>query len=103
MASLFALNCSAVSRLKQTWAEIKDKALEKFNQLNSVMDPKKNFKNYREALSTCIKNNSTCVPFLGVILSDFTFFDDGNPDTIDDELINFVKSRMVENNFVFSL
>lgn len=97
MAILVALNCHAVARLKQTWQQFGKNRLqsEQFNTLNTLMDPKKSYKNYRMALNTCIENKFTCVPFLGVILSDFTFFDDANADLTEEETVNFQKFRMV--------
>lgn len=59
------------------------------------MDPKRNFKNYREAMATCAAKKITCVPFLGIVLTDFTFLDDGNPDMEEDDFINWQKVRLI--------
>lgn len=75
---------------------MKDKYKEKFEQLNQFVEPNRNFKNLRQAISLCLKTGSTAIPFIGVILSDFTFFDDGNPDFVEEKVINFLKYRMVK-------
>lgn len=53
-------------------------SMEKFKQLTELMDPKKSFKNYRKCVEECFSSNHFYLPFLGVALSDFTFFDEGN-------------------------
>lgn len=46
---------------------------------------------HREALS---HSAPPCIPYLGVHLSDLTFIEDGNPDTIRG-LVNFTKRRFL--------
>ena len=85
---------------------------EKFEELNSVMDPQGHFANYRACLGKAMKEGLPCVPFLGtkmityrnniligVCLSDFTFIDEGNSDTIDEDLVNFMKIRMMNHEY----
>lgn len=70
--------------------------------MNSVMDPQGHFANYRAALAKALKDAQPCVPFLGVSLSDFTFIDEGNTDTIENkgnQLINFMKVRMMAQEY----
>ncbi len=62
-----------------------------FKELTDLAEPKKNFKNYRQSLSERLAQQQPCIPFLGVILSDFTFLDDGNSSEVEGDLINFVK------------
>lgn len=87
------LNCSAVSRLKLTWEEVaKEKVCpEKIMELTS---PQSNFSAYRNALR---KVNGPSIPYLGQYLSDLTFIEDGNNDTLDNGYVNFEKCTMVAN------
>lgn len=105
MEVISSLHSAAISRLKQSWAVLyflvvcilipkkllPSNILENFSTLNQLMTPNENFKPYREA----IKNSSgTCIPYLGLWLSDLTFIDDGNPDNLDSGLLNFEKVSM---------
>jgi len=51
MQILSGLNNSAVKRLKSTWEAVGDRAKKKMQELESLMNPQSNFKNYRTALS----------------------------------------------------
>mmetsp|Transcript_14885 Transcript_14885/g.20793 ORF Transcript_14885/g.20793 Transcript_14885/m.20793 type:complete len:772 (-) Transcript_14885:1494-3809(-) len=99
MEVLVALNSSSISRLKLSWEVVSSSVKEKFEELNSVMDPQGHFANYRACLSKAMKDGLPCVPFLGVCLSDFTFIDEGNSDTIDEDLINVMKIRMMNHEY----
>jgi len=69
--------------------------LDKFKLLNKLMSPKKNYKRYRDFHSA---SKPPFVPFLGVFLTDFTFIDESNPDTLEDgTIINFQKMRMLHD------
>lgn len=57
------------------------------------MDPCKNYKLYREHISSILNSNNPCIPFMGVYLSDLLFIEEGNPDN-KDEKINFEKRIM---------
>eukprot|EP01133_Synstelium_polycarpum_P007760 gene7760-9102_t len=98
MAIYAGISHSAVVRLKWT-----KKILPKVNQkilqdLEKLMENDENFKNYRTELKTI---TTPCIPFLGLILSDMTFIQEGNPDYIGvDETswsLNFTKLKMVYN------
>jgi len=88
------LNCSAVNRLKLTWEEVsKDRgtAPEKVMALTS---PQSNFSAYRTALRNAAV---PVIPYLGQYLSDLTFIEDGNSDTLENGYVNFEKCTMVAN------
>jgi len=63
-----------------------------------------NFGKYREALLqiTAEENSGPCIPFLGLILRDLTFLNDGNPKKFKGDLYNFNKLRRIGET-IFSL
>eukprot|EP00002_Diphylleia_rotans_P038559 TRINITY_DN8793_c0_g4_i1.p1 TRINITY_DN8793_c0_g4~~TRINITY_DN8793_c0_g4_i1.p1 ORF type:complete len:1087 (+),score=223.15 TRINITY_DN8793_c0_g4_i1:44-3304(+) len=85
---------SAVHRLKFTREILRKGVVEIQEELENLMSPEGSYKNYREDIHTV---NPPCVPFLGVYLRDLVFIEDGNPDTVGDNLINFQKRRFVYN------
>lgn len=80
--------------------------------LTQLMCPNDNFKHYREAVKMA---KPTCIAYLGrdflfnywnifdlgLWLQDLTFIDDGNPDNLENGLINFEKARMVGKRLYF--
>ena len=87
------LNCSAVSRLKFTWEELsKDKVSPE--KVMALTSPQSNFSAYRTALRNA---PVPVIPYLGQYLSDLTFIEDGNPDTLENGYVNFEKCTMVAN------
>ncbi|CAI4045666.1 hypothetical protein SKDZ_12G0410 [Saccharomyces kudriavzevii ZP591] len=77
-AIISALYSSPIYRLEKTWLVVMPQTRDLMHSLNRLMDPKKNFINYRKELKSL--HNVPCVPFFGVYLSDLTFTDSGNPD-----------------------
>jgi son of sevenless-like protein len=70
------------------------KLRKQLEQLREVTHPDKNFAKLREHVHN---SNPPIIPYLGTYLSDLTFIDDGNPNTIVEdgiELINFFKQRL---------
>eukprot|EP01094_Clydonella_sp_ATCC50884_P020725 TRINITY_DN4364_c0_g1_i1.p1 TRINITY_DN4364_c0_g1~~TRINITY_DN4364_c0_g1_i1.p1 ORF type:complete len:880 (-),score=376.47 TRINITY_DN4364_c0_g1_i1:260-2899(-) len=95
MGVVTGLNISAITRLKFTMGEVDSKLLAHFKRLESTMDPSSSFKNYRKAVRAAMM---PALPYLGVYLTDLTFIEDGNPDTLDVggvEQINFGKRKMI--------
>eukprot|EP01094_Clydonella_sp_ATCC50884_P000326 TRINITY_DN10254_c0_g1_i1.p1 TRINITY_DN10254_c0_g1~~TRINITY_DN10254_c0_g1_i1.p1 ORF type:complete len:413 (+),score=99.89 TRINITY_DN10254_c0_g1_i1:82-1239(+) len=86
------LNNIAVSRLKGSWEGLSKAELSAWDDASSLLDSRNNYARYREHLSD---NPSAVVPFLGVVLRDLTFIDDGNGDMIDDNTVNSEKVHMV--------
>jgi len=58
------------------------------------MSTDSNSKKYREELHKC---SPPLVPHIGVYLSDLTFIEEGNLDTLANGQVNFVKRRMLAN------
>jgi len=64
-----------------------------FEDYMELMSSKNSYKNYRETLHTV---NPPVVPYMGTYLTDITFIEDGNKDTINN-LINFRKRELVSD------
>lgn len=74
-AILTALQQIAISRLKKTWNLVQQKSLTRFEDMKSLMDPENNWRNYRERLNQGV---SPCIPYIGLLVQDVLFLDDGN-------------------------
>jgi len=90
MSILAGFNSSPIHRLKRTWELLSNKMNLIFENLERVINPQKNYAQYRENLHSV---NPPCVPFLGVYLTDLTFIEDGNSNNLksNSQLINFSK------------
>jgi hypothetical protein len=93
-AMLSGLNSAAVSRLKFTIARLPKNTTALLNRLEEIMSMQSAFKNYRALLS---QSMPPAIPYIGVYLTDLTFINDGNPDMLSNNRINFVKHRYVHN------
>ncbi|SCV00141.1 LANO_0F05402g1_1 [Lachancea nothofagi CBS 11611] len=96
-AIISALYSSPIFRLKRSWSLVPAGSKKILENLNTLMDPAKNFLTYRSWLKSV--KDVACVPFFGVYLSDLTFIAQGNPDFLhrSADIINFGKRvRIVE-------
>jgi hypothetical protein len=91
MAVLGGLGASAVTRLKEPWAELPAPKRELFDELSTLMSLSSNMKNLSEHLQTI---SPPAIPYVGLYLGHLTFIDEGNPNKLG-ELINFGKRRQV--------
>ncbi|KAJ3117360.1 hypothetical protein HK100_000840 [Physocladia obscura] len=95
--SLFSLmsglGLSPVSRLKKTWEALPEKSKAVYSELEKIIDPSRNMKNYRDLLAKAVP---PIVPFLPIYLKDLTFMNDGNAKYVEN-MINFDKLRMMGN------
>lgn len=93
MEVLAGLQSAAVHRLKKTWAGVKRKSNDKFDEFKTLMSNRGSYKNFRHMLHNV---DPPCIPYLGVYLTDLTFIEDGNPNTLNESgLINFSKRRKI--------
>ncbi len=94
MALLAAFHSSSVSRMEQTKEASGAKAMSILEKIGALLSHEKSFCVYRAALAQCAR---PAVPYLGVYLTDLTFIQQGNPNTIpslynpDAKLINIAK------------
>jgi len=91
MEIIAGINNSAVRRLKSTWAELDETDLQTIRELEAQLNHKGNYKVYRDLLR---QSTPPIIPYLGIYLTDLTFIEDGNPDTIDG-LVNFSKRQKI--------
>jgi len=68
-----ALNNSAISRLKHTWAALGDEDRERFDSIQNFFSPYHNYASYRQKLRTSVP---PIVPFMALFLTDLTFIDE---------------------------
>jgi len=92
MEIISGLNSAAVFRLQKTWSGLSANLLNSFEQMKTQLSNQHNYKLYREMLHT---QQPPCCPYFGVYLTDLTFVEEGNPDKLENGLINF------EKNFLF--
>jgi hypothetical protein len=92
MAVVSGLNTSPIHRLKTHWAKVPKKSLRTLESLNALMTPDHSFSQYRAALGAA---SLPALPFVGVHLTDLTFLEDGNPDTVEGGLVNMKKRELV--------
>lgn len=90
------LNRGPVFRLKMTTETLiqKDQKLSQaWEELKAMTDSQKAYSSLRKAIKEA---NPPCIPYLGMYLTDLTFIEEGNKDTLTDfELINFHKRRLI--------
>ena len=99
-AVMSGLTCTPIFRLKTTWDlfrnEKKFKKIASFfsDPLERIVDSVGNFSAYRSMMK--VTSSPPCLPFLGMYLTDLTFIDQGNLDTISAKsFINFEKQRKI--------
>ncbi|KAL6607067.1 ras GEF [Neocallimastix sp. 'constans'] len=87
-ALMSGLSTNAVQRLKKTWEGLSSKIRNTFSEMEKLMDPSRNMRNYRMELES---KEPPIIPFLHL-----TFINDGNQSKVDN-MINFDKLRMMSS------
>ncbi|KAK9460246.1 ras guanine nucleotide exchange factor domain-containing protein [Lipomyces oligophaga] len=78
-AIISGLRSATIHRLVKTWELVPQKVQIQLENLTRVMDSSRNFGEYRAMLHLI---SPPCVPFFGVYLTDLTFIEDGNSNTL---------------------
>ncbi|KAH3765984.1 Ras guanine nucleotide exchange factor [Pelomyxa schiedti] len=95
MELVSAMQNSAIHRLKRSWRHLPASTWEIYDKHCALFEARGNFQIYREAIKQAVP---PCIPYLGMILTDLTFANDGNPDLIaGTQLVNFAKYRNTSN------
>ena len=77
---LSGLGVSSVYRLRKTWGLIDIKLLALYEEMKSIMSQNQNAAAYRTYLRSL---SLPCVPYIGFVLTDLTFTDEGMPNFLD--------------------
>ena len=92
-----ALSHYIITGLNLTLKEIKSKTKLILSELDDYCSLEGNYKNFREEIKN-IKKNEFFVPYLGILLRDFTFFEENGKYLVQGNLINFDKIEKVQNS-----
>ena len=91
-----AIHHYIISGLKLTNKEMKSKAKALQNKIRDYCTFDGNYKNFREEMHNCSKNNEFFIPYLGLLLRDISFFEANYDYIMDDGLINVEKIEKVQ-------
>uniref|UniRef100_A0A671T0U3 Rap guanine nucleotide exchange factor-like 1 n=1 Tax=Sinocyclocheilus anshuiensis TaxID=1608454 RepID=A0A671T0U3_9TELE len=92
LALVLGLDNPAVSRLRLTWEGLPGKFRKQFQQFESIADPSRNHKSYRDLLASL---RAPLIPFTPLLLKDLTFLHESCK-TFHGELVNFEKMVTME-------
>lgn len=92
MEVIGGLNSSIVQSFRTTWQQLPSKYLERYKELDDLMNCKHNYANYRKELSVS-SNHKHVLPYVGIFLRDLTFVEEGNESNFGD-FINYQKLDM---------
>uniref|UniRef100_A0A3Q1K2V3 Ras-GEF domain-containing protein n=1 Tax=Anabas testudineus TaxID=64144 RepID=A0A3Q1K2V3_ANATE len=87
LAVVLGLDNPAVSRLRLTWEGLPGKFRKQFQQFESIADPSRNHKSYRDLMTSL---RPPLIPFTPLLLKDLTFLHESCK-TFHGELVNFEK------------
>ncbi|XP_044037472.1 LOW QUALITY PROTEIN: rap guanine nucleotide exchange factor-like 1 [Siniperca chuatsi] len=91
LAVVLGLDNPAVSRLRLTWEGVSGKFRKQFQQFESIADPSRNHKSYRDLITSL---RPPLIPFTPLLLKDLTFLHESCK-TFHGELVNFEKMHKV--------
>ncbi|MBN3312881.1 RPGFL factor, partial [Atractosteus spatula] len=91
LAVVLGLDNPAVSRLRLTWEGLPGKFKKQFKEFESLADPSRNHKSYRDLLSSL---RPPLIPFTPLLLKDLTFLHESCK-TFHGNLVNFEKMHKV--------
>jgi len=98
MGILVGLGQASIDRLRLTWSKLPAKHLESYKLLQQYFNPGNSFKLLREKLKA---SGGNALPYMGCVLGDLTFMDEGNPNFIMEDsikLINFPKHHLINRS-----
>ncbi|XP_066532232.1 ras-specific guanine nucleotide-releasing factor RalGPS2 isoform X2 [Hoplias malabaricus] len=79
MAVVSGLQSAPIFRLTKTWALLSRKDKATFERLEYLMSKEDNYKRLRDYISS--QSMTSCIPYLGMYLSDLTYIDSAYPST----------------------
>ena len=78
-AVLSALQTTPLFRLNKTWACLPRKEKQTFDKLIDLFSERDNFARLREHMNSVALKHDTCVPYLGLFLTDLVYIDMAHP------------------------
>lgn len=78
-AILSALQTTPLFRLNKTWANLPRKERQTFDKLIDLFSERDNFARLREHMNSVALKHDTCVPYLGLFLTDLVYIDMAHP------------------------
>jgi len=93
-AILLGLRLRAISRLSVTLAMVSDECQCRITKMCDLFSHQGSHKNYRDAI---LSYTAPAIPYLGLLLRDITYANDGSPDFLgsEEQLVNFTKYRRI--------
>merc|ERR1712137_1103284 len=92
VAIIAAMNNSAIDRLRITWDTLGRPTYLVKEAFAALLHD--NYSAYRKELKEI---TPPCIPFLGMFLTDLTFLEDGNPNFVDHDKVNYSKFVKISN------
>lgn len=92
---VYGIASSSVQRLK-AWKQLDTKFVQIYEKVSQAVSPSNNWKTYRTLIQEA---NGACIPYVGLILSDLTFIQDGIPTRDENNLIHWKKVIKIYNIF----
>lgn len=92
MEVIAGLSLGCVQRLHKTWSLAGSGPKAVFERFSNIMTTKQNFQSYRHALSA---TKMPAVPYVGVILRDIVFLEEGNPLKLPNGFFNFDRIQLL--------
>lgn len=84
---------STPSELKETWESLSSRDLNTFSSLKKLLDVSRNMRHYRQKIQLA---KSPAIPFLPVVLKDYTFFNENTTYLASQpDLVNFAKFNAI--------
>lgn len=95
MEILSGLELTPVQRLKKAWAQVPIRSLGRIGKLRSIMQTEGNFRRYRSELAAINEEKTPKIPYMPIVLKDFTFIEEGNAKYDEDGRVNVDRLQLL--------
>eukprot|EP00055_Hartaetosiga_balthica_P012111 m.57862 g.57862 ORF g.57862 m.57862 type:complete len:610 (+) comp7839_c3_seq1:29-1858(+) len=90
MALISALNFASIARMKKVWSKVSPKVMQKYQELEWLLDPTGNFKNYRKRHGAVVMQKEVCaIPIFSLMVKDIYFTEEVTKKRLENGDINF--------------
>ena len=97
MEIIAGLNNGAVQRLNKTWKELSKRDRHLFDDLETLMHTSGSHKALRAAIAQRVEAKKSCLPYIGMYLTDLIYLEEGSVDTLAPGIVNFAKLQGTAN------